>query len=90
VDNGKKNKRDNSLLIKKYKNEPKVEVIGSKLYKKHLGSVYTFTYNGFPVSIKFDGTVQKYPKSIAKVLERKLNEIAESNARKEINTEVFM
>jgi len=85
-----KQKRDNSALIKKYKSEPKVGVLGSTMFKTTGGDRLTFTYNGFPVSIKFDGTVQKYPKSIAKVLERKLNEIAESNARKEINTEVFM
>jgi len=89
VDNGKKNKRDNSLLIKKYKNEPKVEVIGSKLYKKHLGSVYTFTYNGFPVSIKFDGTPQEFPQTIAKVINRKLNEISEANSPKEVNQELY-
>lgn len=89
MDDNKKNKRDNSLLIKKYNNEPKVEVIGSKLYKKHLGSVYTFTYNGFPVSIKFDGTAQKFPKTIAGVINRKLNEISEANAPKEINKELY-
>jgi hypothetical protein len=85
----KKNKRDNSLLVKKYKNEPKVQVIGSKLYKKHLGSVYTFTFNDFPVSIKFDGTAQEFPQTIAGVINRKLNEISESNSAKEVNKELY-
>ena len=74
--------RDNSYLVKKYQNEPKVTVLGSTMYKPYLGSRYTFTFNGFPVSIEFNGTYQQYPATIAKVLQRKLNEIAEANAPK--------
>ena len=81
--------RDNSALIRKYQKEPKVEVLGHNMYKAHLGSVYTFTFNGFPVSIKFNGTYQKYPATIAKVLQKKLNEIAEANAAKNVNIELY-
>ena len=81
-------RRDNSKLVKKYRKEPKVEIIGSTVYQQHLGRVYTFTYNGFPVSIKFDGTAQKFPKTIAKIIQKKLNAIAEANAPKSVNVEI--
>jgi len=82
--------RDNSALVRKYQKEPKVEVLGNSMYKAYLGSRYTFTFNGFPVSIKFDGTYQKYPATIAKVLQKKLNEIAEANAAKNVNTQLYL
>lgn len=80
--------RSNNALVKKYKNEPKVEVLGATIYKQFLGDRYTFTLNGFPVSIKFDGTYQEYPASIAKHLQRKLQEISESHAPKDVNVEI--
>ena len=73
-------KRDNSALVKKYLAEPKETVLGSKIYVPYLGTVLTFTYNGFPVSIRFDGTNQEFPKTIARMLRKKLDEIAISNA----------
>ena len=85
----KDRKRDNSGLVAKYKAEPKVEVLGSTIYKQYCGDRYTFTFNGFPVSIDFDGKKHPYPKTIAGVLERKLQEIAEANAPKKVNQEVY-
>jgi hypothetical protein len=82
--------RNNSALKRKYENEPKVEVMGSTMYKPYLGSRYTFTFNGFPVSIEFNGKPQKYPATIAKVLQRKLNEIAEANAPKNVDTQLYI
>lgn len=72
-------KRDNTELVLKYKNEPKVKVYGSQIYVPSCGDVYTFTFNGFPVSIKFDGTWQEYPETIANMLIKKLDAIAVSN-----------
>jgi hypothetical protein len=82
--------RDNSALVRKYKSEPKVEVMGSTMYKPYLGSRYTFTFNGFPVSIEFNGKPQKFPKTIAEVLQRKLNEVAEANAPKNVDTQLYI
>ncbi len=72
-------KRDNSALINKYKHEKKVKVYGSPIYVPPCGDIYTFTFNGLTVSIKFDGTWQEYPETIAKMLIKKLDAIAVSN-----------
>ena len=85
----KNRKRDNSALVRKYKNEPKVGVMGSTMYKQFCGDRYTFTFNGFPISIDFDGKIHQFPKTIAKVVERKLQEIAEANAPKKVNQEIY-
>lgn len=52
----KRRVRDNSALIRKYRAEQKVQVLGDKIYKQFIGDRLTYTLNGFPVSIKFDGT----------------------------------
>lgn len=82
--------RDNSALVRKYNSEPKVGVIGSKMYEPYLGTRYTFTFNGFPISIEFNGTEQFYPATIAKVLIKKLNDIAEANTAKKVNTQLYI
>ena len=81
--------RDNSALVKKYKSEPKVKVLGSTMFQQYCGDRYTFTFNGFPVSIDFDGEYHEFPQTIAKVVERKLKEIAEANSPKKVNTQVY-
>lgn len=79
---------DTLAFIRRLKKEPRVRVFGNKMYKESIGSPYTFLFNGLPVSIKFDGTYQEYPKTIAEVLERKLLAIAEANTPKQVNVEI--
>lgn len=74
--------------IERLKKEPKVKVYGNEIFQDQLGEVYTFLFNGLPVTIKFDGTYQAYPESVAKLLENKLSEIAKANTRKTINTKI--
>lgn len=74
--------------IERLKKEPKVKVYGNEIFQDQLGEVYTFLLNGLPVTIKFDGTYQAYPESVAKLLENKLSEIAKANTRKTINTKI--
>lgn len=62
--------------------EPKVMVYGNPLYKTFLGDVYSFLYQGNPVTIKFDGTEQPFPKTIAKLLQKKLDASANANTAK--------
>lgn len=66
-------------LMKNLSKEPKVGVLGNPLYVPYLGEVYTFMYFGNPVSITFDGTIQKYPKTIAEILQSKLDQASNSN-----------
>lgn len=74
--------------IERLKKEPKIKVYGNEIFQDQLGEVYTFLLNGLPVTIKFDGTYQAYPESVAKLLENKLSEIAKANTRKTINTKI--
>ncbi len=74
--------------IERLKKETKVKVYGNEIFQDQLGEVYTFLLNGLPVTIKFDGTYQAYPESVAKLLEHKLSEIAKANTRKTINTKI--
>lgn len=74
--------------VERLKKEPKVKVYGNEIFQDQLGEVYTFLFNGLPVTIKFDGTYQAYPESVAKLLENKLSEIAKANTRKTINTKI--
>ena len=74
--------------IQKLKKEPRVKVYGNEIFQDQLGETYTFLYNGLPVTIKFDGSYQEYPESVAKLLESKLSEIAKANTRKNINTRI--
>lgn len=75
-------------IISLLKKEKKVGVVGSEVYAQYLGSIYTFTLNGIPVSIKLNGKEQFYPESVAKVLQDKLNAIGRSNTRRVENVEI--
>lgn len=75
---------NNRIRLDKLRKEPKVKVWGNTLYKDFLGDVYTFLYQDYPVTIKFDGTWQEYPETIAKILTEKLDAAANANTSKEI------
>lgn len=74
--------------VQKLKGEEKVRVYGNEIFAQQLGEVYTFLYNGLPVTIKFDGTYQEYPATVAKHIENKLSKIAKANTRKNINVQI--
>lgn len=77
---------NNRIRLEKLKKEPKVKVYGNILYKDFLGDVYTFLYQDYPVTIKFDGTHQEYPETIAKILVKKLEGAANSNVSIEVGS----
>lgn len=77
---------NNAERLKKINAEPKMKVLGNVLYKAFLGDVYTFFYQDYPVTIKFDNSWQEYPETIAKLLLKKLDEAAQSNTAKEVGT----
>ena len=68
--------------------EPKVKLIGDTLYKEKLGDSYSFLFNGRIVGIRFDGSVQEYPKTIADLLLKKLSAISKASTQVEINEEL--
>lgn len=77
---------NNKIRLEKLNAEPKMKVLGNVLYKTYLGDVYSFLYQDYPVTIKFDNTWQEYPETIATLLLKKLDEAAQSNTAKEVGT----
>lgn len=76
--------RDNAIRLENLKKETRVPVYGNPLYKTFMGNVYSFDFQDFPVTIKFDGTMQYYPETIAKLIMKKLDGAAMSNVPKEV------
>ena len=71
-------------MLNKCKTDRVVTRTISKLYAPYLGKIYTFSYNGIPVTIYCDGKPHEYPEFIAEHTDDKLNKISESNTYKEI------
>lgn len=85
-----KYRKDNAKRMKKLSEEPKVEVYGNPLYEEFLGSTYSFLYNDYPVFITFDGKMYKYPKTIANLLQKKLDAAARANTAKKVSENVVV
>lgn len=70
-------------MLKRCKTDEVVELTVDKINAQYLGKVYTFAYNGIPVTVYCDGKPHKYPKFIADKIRKKLTAISESNTYKE-------
>ncbi len=66
-------------MLNRAKSDEKVAFIGQKIFADIFGSTYTFLYNTIPVTVKFDGTTQYFPKFVYDFLMKKINEVSESN-----------
>lgn len=71
-----------NYMLNRCKNDEVVKFRGDKLYAQYFGKEYTFLYNAIPVTIKFDGTVQEFPKFIYDKIMEKIHEVSESNTPK--------
>ena len=56
-------------LLEYYKNEERVPVYVSPMYRPYFGNVMQVMINGISISFKVDGTTQRVPKSFADVIE---------------------
>lgn len=72
-------------MLKRCKKDKKVTRTISKFYEPYLGKVYTFLYNGIPVTLYCDGKPRQYPEFIAKKIDKKLSQIADSNTAQDIS-----
>lgn len=70
------------FMLDKCKSDEVVEFRGDKIYAPYFGKVYTFLYNAIPVTIRFDGSVQKFPKFVFDKIMEKIHEVSESNTPK--------
>lgn len=76
-------KEQTNEFLKKLRNEPRVKIRGDKNLKTHFGDVLTFTFNGLPVTVRFDGSYQEFPESIAREIEFKLEAFNDDTVAKE-------
>ena len=74
-------------FLAKLKAEPLETVLCSKAYEPAFGKTYTAFCNTVPITVQFNGTEQKFPKSIARWLRRKIEKTIEANAPKVQNDE---
>lgn len=72
------------FMLNKCKKDEVEEFRGDKIYAQYFGKVYTFLYNAIPVTVRFDGSVQKFPKFICEKIKEKVHEVSESNTPKVI------
>jgi hypothetical protein len=77
-----------SRFIQKLRAEPQVAIRGDLSFKETMGDYSTYLINGVPFTIYFNGKYQKFPRSIAKLLQKKLDAIAASNLRKDVTVEI--
>ena len=70
------------FMLDKCKTDEVVEFRGDKLYAPYFGKEYTFLYNAIPVTVKFDGSIQKFPKFIYDMIMDKIHQVSESNTPK--------
>ena len=56
-------------LLEYYKNEERVPVYVSPMYRPYFGNVMQVMINGISISFKVDGTTQRVPKSFADEIE---------------------
>jgi hypothetical protein len=72
-------------MLNRCKKDEVVEFVGQKIFANYFGPVYTFQYNTIPVTIRFDGSKQEYPRFIYNFIMKKINAVSESNTNKDIN-----
>lgn len=75
-------------MLRKCREDEVVTRTVSKLLAPFLGKVYTFLYNGIPVTIYCDDKPHEYPKFIAEKIDEKLLAVSESNAYKDVTDDL--
>lgn len=76
--NGKK-----KHMLNRCKNDTVVKFVGNKIYAPYFGETYTFLYNTIPVTVKFDGSTQEFPKFIYDMIQKKIQAVSELSVPKE-------
>ena len=72
------------FMLNKCKTDEVVKFVGQKIFAVYFGPVYTFLFNGIPVTVKFDGSTQEFPKFIYDRIMKMISEVSESNTNKVI------
>ena len=70
------------VMLEKCKKDDVVDFVGQKIFAQYFGPVYTFLFNAIPVTVKFDGSIQKFPRFIAEKINQKIKDVSEANTNK--------
>lgn len=70
------------VMLEKCKKDDVVDFVGQKIFAQYFGPVYTFLFNAIPVTVKFDGSTQKFPRFIAEKINQKIKDVSEANTNK--------
>lgn len=70
-------------MLNRAKSDEKVPFVGHKIYAAIFGSTYSFLYNTIPVTVRFDGSTQYFPRFVYDRLMKKIAEVSESNTNKD-------
>lgn len=62
-------------ILKAYREEEKVTVHISPMYRPHFGNVMTMTVNGFTIGVPVDGTAHKVPKTFAEHINARIAKV---------------
>ena len=68
------------VMLEKCKKDDVVDFVGQKIFAQYFGPVYTFLFNA--VTVKFDGSTQKFPRFIAEKINQKIKDVSEANTNK--------
>ena len=71
-----------NFMLDKCIHDEVVEFRGDKIYAQYFGKIYSYTHNGIPVVVRFDGTVQKFPKFVYEKNKKKIHDVSEANTPK--------
>ena len=70
------------FMLDKCKADSVRKFVGQKIFANYFGPVYTFLFNGIPVTVKFDGSTQEFPEFIYNKIMEMISEVSESNTNK--------
>lgn len=72
-------KRYRPALLERWKKEPLEPVYASEAYALYFGTVWTILFDLIPITVRFDGSEQMYPKSVARFLRKKIAKTTKVN-----------
>lgn len=78
-------KEKQHYMLGRAKSDDKVAFIGQRVFEPIFGKTYTFLYNTIPVTVRFDGSTQYFPRFIYNFLMEKITAVSESNIPTETN-----
>lgn len=72
-------------MLNKCKEDEVVTFVGNAVYAQYFGKVYSFMFNTIPVTVKFDGSKQEFPKFIYDEIMDRIAKVSKASTPIEVN-----